>query len=195
MSDEGKLFVGSLSYDTDEDSLTAVFSKYGTIAQVDVVRDKETGRSRGFAFVRYENADDAKDAMEGLDGKRVDGRPIRVDEAGKSGSRNSGGFGGGSRGGGRFGGGGRGRGGGGYDRGGSSYSDRSYDRSFGGQERSFGGGGDRSFNTYRSGGGGGGGGGYRDNRTQGGYNDRAGGYDRSSGGSYRDGYDGYAAND
>ncbi|XP_076000582.1 cold-inducible RNA-binding protein-like isoform X2 [Genypterus blacodes] len=193
MSDEGKLFVGSLSYETDEESLTTAFCKYGTIAQVDVIRDKETGKSRGFAFVKYENVDDARDALEGMDGKTLDGRQIRVDEAGKSGTRNSG-F-GGSRGGGRFG----GRSRGGYDRGGNGY-ERSYERSFGGQERFSGGGGDRAFNSYRSGGGSGGGGGggsggYRDNRTQGGYNDRAGGYDRSAAGSYRDGYDSYTAND
>ncbi|XP_076000587.1 cold-inducible RNA-binding protein A-like [Genypterus blacodes] len=124
MSQEGKLFVGSLSYDTDEDSLTLAFSKFGSIAQVDVVRDKETGRSRGFAFVKYDNVEDASKAMEAMDGTRLDGRSIRVDEAGKGGSRSSGGFGGGSRGASRFG----GRGGGGYD------------RNYGGQQRSYGGG-------------------------------------------------------
>ncbi|XP_070829373.1 cold inducible RNA binding protein a isoform X4 [Chaetodon trifascialis] len=173
MSDEGKLFIGGLSFETNEESLAAAFGKYGTIEKVDVIRDKETGRSRGFGFVKYDNADDAKDAMTAMNGKSLDGRAIRVDEAGKGG-RSRGGFAPGTRGG-RFGG-SRGRGGG-YN-GDRAYGDRSYsDRGFGS--------GDRSFNSggYRSGGYSSGGGGYRENRGQGGYGDRS--------GSYRDGYDGY----
>ncbi|KAF0047045.1 hypothetical protein F2P81_000678 [Scophthalmus maximus] len=69
MSDEGKLFVGGLSFDTTEDSLSAAFGKYGTIEKVDVIRDKETGRSRGFGFVKYNNIEDAKDALEGMNSK------------------------------------------------------------------------------------------------------------------------------
>uniref|UniRef100_A0A3B3QTQ2 Cold inducible RNA binding protein n=1 Tax=Paramormyrops kingsleyae TaxID=1676925 RepID=A0A3B3QTQ2_9TELE len=113
MSDEGKLFVGGLSFDTNEESLEEAFSKYGTIAKVDVIRDRETHRSRGFGFVTFENPEDAKDAMAAMNGKSVDGRMIRVDEAGKPGGR-GGGF----------------RGGGGYsDRSGGSYRDNydSYD--------------------------------------------------------------------
>jgi len=183
MSDEGKLFVGGLSFDTTEESLAAAFCKYGNIAKVDVIRDKETGRSRGFGFVKYDNSEDAKDALDGMNGKTLDGRAIRVDEAGKGGGRSGGGGFRGSRGGGGYlgGGGGRGRGGGGYS------SDRSYgERSYGSGDRSYGGGGDRSYGGggYRSGGGGGYSGGYRDNRGQGSYGDR-------SGGSYRDGYDSY----
>ncbi|XP_043989783.1 cold inducible RNA binding protein a isoform X6 [Gambusia affinis] len=163
MSDEGKLFIGGLSFETNEDSLAAAFGKYGTIEKVDVIRDKETGRSRGFGFVKYDNVEDAKDALDAMNGKTLDGRAIRVDEAGKGG-RSRGGFSSGPRGGGSYG-----------DR---SYGDRSYgDRSFGGGDRSFGGGG------YRSGGYSSGGGGYRDNRGQGGYGDRS--------GSYRDSYDSY----
>uniref|UniRef100_A0A1A8QIL4 Cold inducible RNA binding protein n=1 Tax=Nothobranchius pienaari TaxID=704102 RepID=A0A1A8QIL4_9TELE len=184
MSDEGKLFIGGLSFETTEDSLAAAFGKYGTIEKVDVIRDKETGRSRGFGFVKYDNVDDAKDALDAMNGKTLDGRAIRVDEAGKGG-RSRGGFSSGPRGG-RFSSGSRGRGGRGFSRGEGgynsdrSYGDRSYgDRSFGGGDRSFGGG-------YRSGGGGGGysSGGYRESRGQGGYGDRS--------GSYRDGYDSYA---
>uniref|UniRef100_A0AAQ5XQD2 RRM domain-containing protein n=1 Tax=Amphiprion ocellaris TaxID=80972 RepID=A0AAQ5XQD2_AMPOC len=167
MSDEGKLFIGGLSFETNEDSLAAAFGKYGTIEKVDVIRDKETGRSRGFGFVKYDNAEDAKDALDAMNGKTLDGRAIRVDEAGK---------------GGRFGS-SRGRGGRGYSRGGynggnRSYGDRGYDRGFGS------GGGDRSF-------GGGGGGGYRSGGYSGGYRENRGqgGYDR--GGSYRDAYDSY----
>ncbi|XP_027877120.1 cold inducible RNA binding protein a isoform X3 [Xiphophorus couchianus] len=204
MSDEGKLFIGGLSFETNEDSLAAAFGKYGTIEKVDVIRDKETGRSRGFGFVKYDNVEDAKDALDAMNGKTLDGRAIRVDEAGKGG-RSRGGFSSGPRGG-RFNSGGRGgRGRGFSSRGeyynqtnslffslsfvcnicsvhlGGSYGDRSYgdrsygDRSFGGGDRSFGGGGYRS-GGYSSGG-------YRDNRGQGGYGDRS--------GSYRDSYDSY----
>ncbi|XP_014004252.1 cold-inducible RNA-binding protein B isoform X4 [Salmo salar] len=209
MSDEGKLFVGGLCFDTDETSLEEAFSKYGNIAKVDVVRDRETRRSRGFGFVTFENPEDAKDAMAAMNGKSVDGRMIRVDEAGKSGGRSDRGGGGGFRGGsGGFRGGsggfrgGRGRGGG-YGGGDRSYGggDRSYgggDRSYGG-ERSYGGdrsygGGDRSYGgSYRSGGGyssGGGSGGYREARSGG-----ESGYGGRSGGSYRDSYDSYATHE
>ncbi|XP_051265857.1 cold inducible RNA binding protein a isoform X3 [Dicentrarchus labrax] len=172
MSDEGKLFIGGLSFETNEESLAAAFGKYGTIEKVDVIRDKETGRSRGFGFVKYDNAEDAKDAMTAMNGKSLDGRAIRVDEAGKGG-RTRGGFGSGQR------------GGGGYN-GERSYGERSYgDRSFGGGDRSFssggGGGGGYRSGGYSSGGG------YRENRGQGGYGDRS--------GTYRDGYDGYAAHE
>ncbi|XP_037538217.1 cold inducible RNA binding protein a isoform X1 [Nematolebias whitei] len=180
MSDEGKLFIGGLSFETTEDSLAAAFGKYGTIEKVDVIRDKETGRSRGFGFVKYDNVDDAKDALDAMNGKTLDGRAIRVDEAGKGGRPRGGGFGSSPRGG-RFSGPRGGRGGRGFSRGGYNsdrgYGDRSYgDRSFGGGDRSFGGG-------YRAGGYSSGG--YRESRSQsGGYGDRS--------GSYRDGYDSYA---
>ncbi|XP_048845742.1 cold-inducible RNA-binding protein B-like isoform X1 [Brienomyrus brachyistius] len=190
MSDEGKLFVGGLSFDTNEESLEEAFSKYGTITKIDVIRDRETQRSRGFGFVTFENPEDAKDAMEGMNGKSVDGRTIRVDEAGKGGGRSGGGYRGGASGG-RGGGffrGGRGRGGG-YGGGDRGYGDRSYggDRGYGGGDRSYGGGySNRSGGGYSSGGGGG----YynRDNRGQSGYGDR-------SGGSYRDSYDSYGMYD
>ncbi|CAK6952448.1 cold inducible RNA binding protein a isoform X3 [Scomber scombrus] len=179
MSDEGKLFIGGLSFETNEESLAAAFGKYGTIEKVDVIRDKETGRSRGFGFVKYDNAEDAKDALEAMNGKTLDGRAIRVDEAGKGG-RSRGGFSSGPRGG-RFSG-SRGRGGG-YN-GDRGYGERSYgDRSFGGGDRSFGGGG--GGGGYRSGGYSSSG--YRENRGQGGYGDRS--------GSYRDGYDSYATHE
>ncbi|KAM8962098.1 cold-inducible RNA-binding protein [Pelodytes ibericus] len=166
MSDDGKLFVGGLSFDTDEQNLEQVFGKYGQISEVVVVKDRETKRSRGFGFVTYENPDDAKDAMMAMNGKSVDGRQIRVDQAGKSsGGDRRGGYRGGSSGGRGFFRGGRGRGGGG-------------DRGYGGSSR---------FDS-RSGGYGGGSGGSRDyygsGRSQGGYGDR-------SGGSYRDSYDSY----
>uniref|UniRef100_A0A8C2XP90 RRM domain-containing protein n=1 Tax=Cyclopterus lumpus TaxID=8103 RepID=A0A8C2XP90_CYCLU len=85
MSDEGKLFVGGLSFDTNEDTLAEAFGKFGAIEKVDVIRDRESGNSRGFGFVKFENVEDAKDAQEGMHGKTLDGRAIRVDEAGKGG--------------------------------------------------------------------------------------------------------------
>uniref|UniRef100_A0A8D0QNY5 Cold-inducible RNA-binding protein n=1 Tax=Sus scrofa TaxID=9823 RepID=A0A8D0QNY5_PIG len=109
-SDEGKLFVGGLSFDTNEQSLEQVFSKYGQISEVVVVKDRETQRSRGFGFVTFENIDDAKDAMMAMNGKSVDGRQIRVDQAGKSSDNRSRGYRGGSSGGRGFFRGGRGRG-------------------------------------------------------------------------------------
>ncbi|XP_030364993.1 cold-inducible RNA-binding protein isoform X1 [Strigops habroptila] len=121
-SDEGKLFVGGLSFDTNEQSLEQVFSKYGQISEVVVVKDRETQRSRGFGFVTFENIDDAKDAMMAMNGKSVDGRQIRVDQAGKSSENRSRGYRGGSSGGRGFFRGGRGRGRG-FSRGGG---DRGY---------------------------------------------------------------------
>nr|XP_044990625.1 cold-inducible RNA-binding protein isoform X1 [Jaculus jaculus]XP_044990626.1 cold-inducible RNA-binding protein isoform X1 [Jaculus jaculus] len=109
-SDEGKLFVGGLSFDTNEQSLEQVFSKYGQISEVVVVKDRETQRSRGFGFVTFENIDDAKDAMMAMNGKSVDGRQIRVDQAGKSSDNRSRGYRGGSAGGRGFFRGSRGRG-------------------------------------------------------------------------------------
>ncbi|CAN0398499.1 unnamed protein product [Lampetra planeri] len=65
----GKLFVGGLHFGTDERSLQDVFGKYGRVAQVLLLKDRETNRSRGFAFVTFENPDDAKDAAKDLNGK------------------------------------------------------------------------------------------------------------------------------
>ncbi|TNN78078.1 Cold-inducible RNA-binding protein A [Liparis tanakae] len=87
MSDEGKLFIGGLSFETNEDSLAAAFNKYGTIEKVDVIRDKETGKSRGFGFVKFDNSEDAKDAQDAMNGK-MDGQFVwmkqeRVDAPGE----------------------------------------------------------------------------------------------------------------
>ncbi|XP_010773544.1 cold inducible RNA binding protein a isoform X1 [Notothenia coriiceps] len=186
MSDEGKLFIGGLSFETNEDSLAAAFEKYGTIEKVDVIRDKETGKSRGFGFVKYDNSEDSKDALDGMNGKTLDGRCIRVDEAGKGGRTRGGGYNSGQRGQ-RGGFSGRGRGGRGYSRGGGyngdrGYGDRSYnERSFSGEGRFGGGGGGGQYSRSSSGGYSS----YRDNRSQGSYGER----------SYRDGYDSYAANE
>lgn len=76
-----KLYVGNLSYDTTEDSLRDHFSAAGTVTDVAVITDRATGRSRGFAFVTMGSDDEAKQARDSLDGKDLDGRPLKIDEA------------------------------------------------------------------------------------------------------------------
>ncbi|XP_051880109.1 cold-inducible RNA-binding protein B-like [Pristis pectinata] len=109
MSDEGKLFVGGLSLNTDEQALEEQFSKYGQITEVRVIKDRETFTSRGFGFITFDNPEDAKDALQAMNGKSIDGRQIRVGHAEKK------------TGGGRGYGGGRGGGGYGNRRRGGSY--------------------------------------------------------------------------
>ncbi|MGL4943679.1 MAG: RNA recognition motif domain-containing protein [Thermoguttaceae bacterium] len=104
-----KIYVGNLAYRTNEDSLRTAFSAYGTVDRVDVVTDRETGRSKGFAFVEMSDSGEAQAAIEGLDGHELDDRPLRVNEARPRPPRTGGGGGGGGR---RYGGGG---GHGGYD--------------------------------------------------------------------------------
>ena len=102
-----KLFVGGLAWATDDHSLQTAFAGLGNVTEAKVITDRETGRSRGFGFVTFDNDQAAADAIAQLDGSELDGRTIRVNEA----QARSGGGGGGGRGGG---GGGRG----GFDRGG-----------------------------------------------------------------------------
>uniref|UniRef100_A0A4W3KD79 RRM domain-containing protein n=1 Tax=Callorhinchus milii TaxID=7868 RepID=A0A4W3KD79_CALMI len=131
MSDEGKLFVGGLSFSTDEQSLEEVFSEYGQISEVRVIKDRDTQQSRGFGFITFENPGDAKDALLAMNGKSIDGRQIRVDQAEKKSGGGGGGGGGGNmrggyrRPGGGYGGGGGGGGGYGGGGGGGYYSGRS----------------------------------------------------------------------
>ncbi|XP_073542177.1 cold-inducible RNA-binding protein B isoform X3 [Phyllobates terribilis] len=152
-SDEGKLFIGGLSFDTDEQSLEQVFNKYGQISEVVVVKDRETKRSRGFGFVTFENPEDAKDAMEAMNGKSVDGRQIRVDQAGKSSGDRRGGYRGGSSGGRGFyrGGGDRGYGSNRFDNRSGGYGGSGGSRDYYGGGRSQGGYSDRSGGSYRDG--------------------------------------------
>ena len=75
-----KLYVGNLAYSTNEESLRAVFEEVGQVESVAVITDRDTGRSRGFAFVEMPD-EDADRAMKELDGKSVDGRNLRVNEA------------------------------------------------------------------------------------------------------------------
>uniref|UniRef100_A0A8C6TRH9 RRM domain-containing protein n=1 Tax=Neogobius melanostomus TaxID=47308 RepID=A0A8C6TRH9_9GOBI len=79
MAGPGKLFIGGLSFATKEDKLAEVFGKYGILEEVDVVWDTDTGRSRGFGFVKYADARRAEDALEAMKGATLDGRAIRVE--------------------------------------------------------------------------------------------------------------------
>ncbi len=108
-----KLYIGSLSYDTTDESLKNAFSQAGAVESASVLMDKMSGRSRGFGFVEMATDEDAQKAIEMWNGKELDGRTIIVNEARPMTDRpaRSGGFGGGSRGG--FGGGSRGGFGGG----------------------------------------------------------------------------------
>ncbi len=76
-----KLFVGSLSWNTTESDLEQAFSRFGQITEAKVITDRNTGRSRGFGFVTFEDADASKAAIEEMDGTQLDGRTIKVDVA------------------------------------------------------------------------------------------------------------------
>ena len=75
------IYVGNLSFTTIEDSLRQAFEEYGQVDAVRVITDRETGRSRGFGFVEMPNDDEARKAIEEMDGKSFEGRPLRVNEA------------------------------------------------------------------------------------------------------------------
>ncbi|KAK2987211.1 hypothetical protein RJ640_013829 [Escallonia rubra] len=133
-----KIFVGGLSYNTDETGLRDAFAMYGEVYDARVIVDRETQRSRGFGFVTFATPEDASAAIQALDGKELHGRVVRVNYAndnsrpsfgggggytgdgGAYGGRYAGGGGGGSYGGNSYGGGSY-RGGDGYDNGGGSY--------------------------------------------------------------------------
>jgi len=148
-----KLFIGGLAWHTDENALRQKFEEFGAVEEAVVVKDRDTGRSRGFGFVRYSQEADAEAAITAMNNIEFDGRTIRVDKAserGSGGGGGGGGFGGGRGGGGGYGGGRGGGGGYGGREGGGGYSGG------GGGYQGGGGGG------YSGGGGGyqGGGGGY-----------------------------------
>lgn len=108
------LFVGNMSFQTTENELRELFAPFGQVTRVHIAKDRETGRARGFAFVEMPNDAEASAAIQGLDGKEVGGRNLKVNEArpkGEAGPKRGGGFdkGGGNRGGGNRGGGGKGR--------------------------------------------------------------------------------------
>ncbi|KAK4192668.1 glycine-rich RNA-binding protein 4 [Podospora australis] len=103
-----KLFIGGLAWHTEEATLRQKFEEFGVVEEAVVVKDRDTGRSRGFGFVRYTNEDDAQKAISAMNNIEFDGRQIRVDKASDTGPR------------------GGGRGGPGYGRGGFAPAPVSY---------------------------------------------------------------------
>ena len=151
-----EIYVGNLAYETTEAALTTEFGAYGSVDKASIIMDKFTGRSKGFAFVSMPNVGEANAAIEALNGKDVDGRPLTVNQARPREERPYAGGGGGS-----------GGGGGGYSGGGGGgggYKPRSGGGGGGGGGGYGGGGGGRG--GY--GGGGGGRGGDRDRGDRGG---------------------------
>jgi RNA recognition motif-containing protein len=108
-----KLYVGNLSFNTSAQDLTDLFASIGTVQSANVIEDRETGRSRGFGFVEMSSQTEGENAIAQLNGKEVDGRELKVNEAKPQTNGGGGGGRGGSRGGGGGGGGRGGYGGGG----------------------------------------------------------------------------------
>jgi cold-inducible RNA-binding protein len=108
-----KLYVGNLSFNTSTQDLEEMFGKVGTVESTNIIEDRETGRSRGFAFIEMSSKEEGQNAITTLNGKEIDGREILVNEAkpreDRSGSRGTSGGGRGSYGGGNRGGGGNSR--------------------------------------------------------------------------------------
>lgn len=98
-----KLYVGNLSYDTTEDGMREAFSKFGAVESATIIKHKDTGRSKGFGFVEMTSDEEAQAAVEGMNGKELDGRQLTVNEARPmearpaNGGFRRGGFGGGRR--------------------------------------------------------------------------------------------------
>lgn len=90
------LFVGNMSFHTTESELRSIFEPYGEIARIRIMTDRDTGRSRGFAFVEMANDEEATKAISALNGKELDGRTLNVSEARpkpeRTGPRPSGGY-------------------------------------------------------------------------------------------------------
>jgi len=78
MADAQNLFIGSLAYATTDDGLKAHFEQIGPVESARVITDRDSGRSKGFGFVQFQNADDNQKAIDELDGKELDGRTISV---------------------------------------------------------------------------------------------------------------------
>ena len=106
------LFVGNISFQTSEGELQALFEPFGEVTRVQIMTDRDTGRSRGFGFVEMANDEDAAKAIGALNGKELNGRALNVNEARPKPEGGFGGRGGHSRGGGDS----RGGGGGGFNR-------------------------------------------------------------------------------
>ena len=98
-----RIYVGNLTYETSEQELRTAFETHGEVQEINIIRDRDTGRSKGFAFVEMPTSAEAQAAIAAINGKDLDGRTVTVNEARPRVERSFGGGGG-------FGGGGRGRG-------------------------------------------------------------------------------------
>ncbi len=76
-----RLYVGNLNYNTSEDELREIFGEYGEVVSVALIRDRETGRAKGFGFVEFADEESGRTAITALDGKQIGGRAIKVNEA------------------------------------------------------------------------------------------------------------------
>jgi RNA recognition motif-containing protein len=95
-----KIYVGNMSYNTSEDTLRQLFAQHGEVVSVNVITDRYTGRAKGFGFVEMASDDAARAAMTALNGREVDGRQLKVNEANdkpRDNNRSGGGGGGGSK--------------------------------------------------------------------------------------------------
>jgi cold-inducible RNA-binding protein len=95
------LYVGNLSYDTSEAKLNDMFAEFGEVLSAKIIMDRFSGRSKGFGFVEMADRGEAEKAVAELNGKEIDGRPIKVNEAKPRSDNRRGGGGGGGYGGGR----------------------------------------------------------------------------------------------
>lgn len=90
-----KLYIGNLAFSATEDSINELFSRHGSVASCQLITDRDTGRSKGFGFVEMSTAEEAQNAISSLDGREVDGRQLKVNEARpkeRRDERSSGGF-------------------------------------------------------------------------------------------------------
>jgi RNA recognition motif-containing protein len=85
------IYVGNMSYDATEDDLRQAFSKFGQVASVNIIMDRETGRPHGFGFVEMPDANEAQNAIQSVNEQEIAGRPVKVNEARPKGDRSSGG--------------------------------------------------------------------------------------------------------
>ena len=92
-----KLYVGGLAWATDDNGLADAFASFGTVAEAKVITDRETGRSRGFGFVTFDEEAAAQSAINEMNGRELDGRSLNVSEARERTPRGGGGGGGGER--------------------------------------------------------------------------------------------------
>lgn len=75
------IYCGNLSWNTTEDGLRAAFEAFGEVSSVTIIKDRDTGQSRGFGFIEMPNDSEGQAAISGMNGNELDGRPLKVDQA------------------------------------------------------------------------------------------------------------------